>query len=121
METSVPMIGTSIDYILECVNQYLMTLVKEQIRPAFEQREKEAMDLRQRTKKESRLPNLTGSSPAANLALKSQPRKTSRPRMLLRSTLKTSAAACHVMTLTGLALNTNYKYKPELKAAMEEA
>ena len=46
------MIGTSIDYILEGVNQCLMTLVKEQIRPAFEQREKEALDLRQRTNRD---------------------------------------------------------------------
>jgi len=45
----VPMTGTSVDYILEGVNRYLMELAKEQIRIAFEQAKKEVTDLRQRT------------------------------------------------------------------------
>jgi len=43
------MTGTSVDYILEGVNRYLMELAKEQIRIAFEQAKKEVTDLRQRT------------------------------------------------------------------------
>lgn len=43
------MTGTNVDYILEGVNEYLMALAKEQIRLAFEQSEKEAEDLHQRT------------------------------------------------------------------------
>ena len=44
-----PMTGTNIDYILKGINQYLLELVKEQIRIAFEQSQKEVDDLHQRT------------------------------------------------------------------------
>ena len=50
LESSVPMTGTAVDYILEGVNRYLLELAKEQIRLAFEQAEKEVEDLHQRTR-----------------------------------------------------------------------
>lgn len=50
LDSSVPMTGTNVDYILAGVNQYLMALAKEQIRLAFGQAEKEVTDLRQRTR-----------------------------------------------------------------------
>lgn len=54
LESSIPVTGTAVDVILDGVRQYLMILAKEQIRLAFDQSEKEVMDLRQRTRKESR-------------------------------------------------------------------
>lgn len=50
MANQIAMTGDSVDWILEGVNKYLMELAKEQIRLAFEQAEKEVMDLHQRTK-----------------------------------------------------------------------
>ena len=50
MTDAVPMTGTAVDFILEGVNKYLLTLAKEQIRLAFEQAQKEVDDLHQRTK-----------------------------------------------------------------------
>ena len=50
LQNNVSMTGTNVDYILEGVNEYLMALAKEQIKLAFEQSEKEAEDLHQRTK-----------------------------------------------------------------------
>lgn len=41
--------GTNVDFILEGVSKYLMSLAKEQIRIAFEQSEKEVQDLHKRT------------------------------------------------------------------------
>ena len=52
--------GTSVDYILEGINKSLMPLAKEQIRLAFEQSEKEVMDLRQRTKEGIQTAKLNG-------------------------------------------------------------
>ena len=40
LESNVPLTGTNVDFILEGVNKYLLTLAKEQIRLAFEQAEK---------------------------------------------------------------------------------
>lgn len=50
LNSSIPLTGTSVDYILQGINQYLLELAKEQIRLAFEQAEKEVADLHQRTK-----------------------------------------------------------------------
>ena len=49
LQNNVSITGTNVDYILEGVNEYLMALAKEQIKLAFEQSEKEAEDLHQRT------------------------------------------------------------------------
>ena len=50
LQNGVQLTGTKVDLILSGVNAYLMELAKEQIKIAFEQAEKEVMDLRQRTK-----------------------------------------------------------------------
>lgn len=54
------MTGTNVDFILEGVNKYLMSLAKEQIRLAFEQSEKEVQDLHQRTKEGIETARLNG-------------------------------------------------------------
>lgn len=60
METGVPMTGTNVDFILEGVNKYLLSLAKEQIRLAFDQAEKEVEDLRIRTKEGIETARLNG-------------------------------------------------------------
>lgn len=42
--------GNEVDIILEAINKYLMLLAKKQIQIAFDQSEKEVIDLQQRTK-----------------------------------------------------------------------
>ena len=49
MESGIEMTGTTVDYILEGVNKYMLALAKEQIKICFEQAEKEVKDLRRRT------------------------------------------------------------------------
>ena len=41
LESNISMTGTNVDFILEGVNKYLMSLAKEQIRLTFVQLEKE--------------------------------------------------------------------------------
>lgn len=50
MNQAIPLQGTSIDFILDGVNKYLLSLAQEQIKIAFEQSQKEVDDLRQRTR-----------------------------------------------------------------------
>ena len=60
LESNIALTGTSVDFILEGVNNYLIALAKEQIRLAFEQSEKEVQDLRQRTREGVETARLAG-------------------------------------------------------------
>ena len=51
LTNNVQLTGTTVDFILEGINKYLLALAKEQIKLAFIQSEKEVKDLQQRTKK----------------------------------------------------------------------
>ena len=50
LDNNIEMTNTTVDYILEGINKYLLALAKEQIKFAFIQSEKEVKDLKQRTK-----------------------------------------------------------------------
>lgn len=50
LQNQVQMTGDDVDIILNAVNEYLKKLAEKQIRIAFDQSEKEVMDIRQRTK-----------------------------------------------------------------------
>ena len=60
IKTKVQMTGTNADILLKAINEYLMTLAKEQIRIAFEQAEKEVLDLHQRTSEGIKTAKLNG-------------------------------------------------------------
>ena len=119
---TVAMTGTNADYILEGVNKYLMALAKEQIRLAFEQSEKEVQDLHQRTKEGIETARLNGKQigqkPGTKLVTKQSieaKKKIQQYSQEFGGTL--SDVDC--MKLIGLARNTYYKYKRELKEEMQ--
>ena len=121
---SVAMTGTNADYILEGVNKFLLALAKEQIQLAFEQAQKEVDDLHQRTKEGIETARLNGKQiggiKGKTLTTKKSIEK--KAEILKHSvdfggTLKDSDC----MKLTGLARNTFYKYKRELKEEQETA
>ena len=60
VKSSIKLTGTNVDYILEGINKYLLTLAREQIRIAFEQSEKEVQDLQQRTREGIQTARLNG-------------------------------------------------------------
>lgn len=115
---SVPMTGTNVDFILEGINKYLLSVAKEQIRLAFEQSEKEVEDLHQRTReglltarlngKQIGLPEGTKLTTKKSIAKKAEILKLSKD-------FNGSLGDAEVMKLTELARNTYYKYKRELK------
>lgn len=119
MESSVPMTGTAVDCILQGVNQYLMALAKEQIRLAFDQAEKEVEDLHQRTREGIQTARLNGKQIGQRTGVKLITKKSIAAKEVILKHSKDfggTLADVDVMKLAGLARNTFYKYKRELKA-----
>ena len=121
MEKAIPLTGTSVDYILEGINKYLLALAKEQIIIAFNQAAKEVEDLHQRTKEGIETARLNGKQIGLTAGTKLTTKKsiTSKEVILKHSKdFNGSLNDTEVMKLTGLARNTYYKYKRELKVEM---
>lgn len=119
LRNAVPMTGTAVDYILEGINLYLMELAKEQIRLAFGQAEKEAADTRQRVKEGLAVAKMNGKQIGNTEGVKLTTKKSIAAKETIQKHSKDfggSLADSEVMKLTGLARNTYYKYKRELKA-----
>lgn len=110
--------GGAVDYILEGVTKYLLAIAKEQIKIAFEQAEKEVQDLHQRTKEGIETARLNGKQIGL---VKGSKLTTKKSIELKKDILKYSKdfngslSDVEVIKLTGLARNTYYKYKKELK------
>ena len=119
LNSSVPMTGTNIDYILKGVNQFLLELAKEQIRLAFLQAEKEVEDLHQRTKEGLATAKLAGKQIGRAEGTKIETKKSIAAKEQIKKysvSFGGTLSDIDVMRLTGLARNTYYKYKREIKA-----
>ena len=118
METGVPMTGTNVDFILEGVNKYLLSLAKEQIRLAFDQAEKEVEDLHQRTREGIETARLNGKQIGQPKGAKLTTKKSIEAKEVILKRSKDfngDLSDLEVMKLTGVARGTYYKYKRELK------
>jgi len=119
METGVPLTGTNVDFILEGVNKYLLTLAKEQIRLAFDQAEKEVEDLHQRTREGIETARLNGKQIGQPKGAKLTTKKSIEAKEVILKRSKDfngDLSDLEVMKLTGVARGTYYKYKRELKS-----
>lgn len=118
LQNNVSMTGTNVDFILDGVNKYLMALAKEQIRLAFEQSEKEVQDLHQRTKEGIETARLNGKQIGQKQGAKLTTKKSIEAKKDILKYCKDfngSLTDAECMKLIGLARNTYYKYKRELK------
>ena len=118
LTAAVPLTGTTVDYILEGINKYLLTLAKEQIKIAFEQAEKEVEDLHQRVREGIITAKLNGKTVGIEKGRKLTTKKSIAAKEIIRKFSKDFEGALNdveVIKLTGLARNTYYKYKRELK------
>ena len=118
METGVPLTGTNVDFILEGVNKYLLTLAKEQIRLAFDQAEKEVEDLHQRTREGIETARLNGKQIGQPKGAKLTTKKSVKAKEVILKRSKDfngDLSDLEMIKLTGLARGTYYKYKRELK------
>lgn len=119
LENNIKLTGSNVDFILEGVNKYLMALAKEQIKLAFEQSEKEVEDLHQRTKEGLVTAKLAGKQIGRKHGAEVITKKSVEKKQIILKHSKEfngSLNDAEVMVLTGLARNTYYKYKRELKA-----
>lgn len=118
LESNIAMTGTNVDFILKGINQYLMALAKEQITIAFEQAQKEVDDLHQRTAEGIQTARLNGKQigqrPGATLNVKKKEPAKARIKELSKD-FDGKLKDTEVMQLVGLARNTYYRYKAELK------
>lgn len=120
LQNNVQLTGSNVDYILEGVNKYLMALAQEQIRLAFEQSEKEVEDLHQRTREGIETARLNGKQIGQRKGAKLTTKKSVAAKEIIRKHSQDFNGTLNdmeVMQLTGLARNTYYKYKKELREA----
>ena len=118
LQNQVQLTGDKVDLILKGVNDYLMALAEEQIKIAFDQSEKEVLDLRQRTKEGIETARLNGKQighkpGTTRIAKKEAPSK----EMIIKLSKSFNGTLSDVecMKLIGLSRNTYYKYKRELR------
>lgn len=123
LENNVQLTGGSVDYILEGVNKYLMALAKEQIKLAFEQSEKEVQDLHQRTREGIETASLNGRQIGQRRGARLTTKKSVVTKEIILKHSKDFNGGLNdidTMKLAGVARNTYYKYKAELKANLIE-
>lgn len=110
--------GTKVDLILDGINAYLLELAKEQIKIAFEQAEKEVMDLRQRTREGIETARRNGKQIGQEQGKKFNIKKAAPAKEKIKKYSRDfdgTLPDAEVMKLVGLARNTFYKYKKELR------
>lgn len=123
IENNIELTGSNIDYILEGVNKYLMSLAKEQIRLAFEQSQKEVDDLHQRTKEGIETARLSGKQIGQPKGTKLTTKKSIEAKAIIEKHNKSfngTLSDDECIKLAGISRNSFYKYKAEIKASMEQ-
>lgn len=117
LTNNIQMTGTAVDSILKGINEYLMSLAKEQIRLAFIQAEKEVKDLQQRTKEGIETARLKGKQIGLKKGTKLTTKKSIAAKEQIQKYSKDfygSLKDIEVMKLIGISRNSYYKYKKEL-------
>ena len=119
LSSNIEMTGTKTDIILKAINEYLMELAKEQIIIAFEQSEKEVADLHQRTKEGIETARRNGKQIGRKQGAVVTTKKSVRAKQeILKHSKDFGGTLTDVdcMRMIGIARNTYYRYKAELKS-----
>lgn len=117
LTNNIKLTGTTVDFILEGINKYLLALAKEQIKLAFIQSEKEVKDLQQRTKEGIETARLNGKQIGQVKGTKLITKKSIQAKEQIQKYSKDfngTLKDVEVMKLIGVAKNSYYKYKKEL-------
>lgn len=104
--------------VMEAINRYTMRLAEKQIMLAFEQAAKEVEDLHQRTREGIETARLKGKQIGQVAGAKLVVKKAAPAKEIIFQHSKAfqgSLKDSEVMKLAGIAPNTYYKYKRELK------
>lgn len=118
LDSLIQLTGTEIDYILAGVNQYLLSLAREQIRLAFIQSEKEVEDLHQRTKEGIETARLNGKQIGRVSGSRIITKKSLEMKERIRKMSKSfdgNMTDKEILEILDLSRNTYYKYKREMQ------
>ena len=124
LKNNIQLTGTTVDFILEGINKYLLALAKEQIKLAFIQSEKEVKDLQQRTKEGIETARLNGKQIGQIKGTKLITKKSIESKEQIKKYSKDfdgTLKDIEVMKLIGVARNSYYKYKKELVEELKKA
>lgn len=120
LQSGIDTVGNEIaDIYIKATNEVLMILARQQIRQAFEQAQKEVEDLHQRTAEGIQTARLNGKQIGQKQGAKLNVKKKAPAMEQIKKYSKDfdgTLKDAEVMQLVGLARNTYYKYKRELKA-----
>lgn len=114
----IAMTGSSVDLILEGINKYLLILAENQIKSAFETAQHEVDFLHKRTSEGVRRAQVDGKQVGRTEGAKVTTKKSIQAKeTILKHSQDFNGTLNDIdcMKLTGLARNTYYKYKRELK------
>lgn len=117
LTSNIQLTGTTVDFILEGINKYLLELAKEQIKLAFVQSEKEVKDLQQRTKEGMETARLNGKQIGQVKGTKLTTKKSIQAKEQIKKYSKDfngTLKDIEVIKLIGVSRNSYYKYKKEL-------
>lgn len=118
LKSRITLTGDKVDYILEGVNKYLIALAEEQIKIAFEQSEKEVLDLHQRTREGIETARLNGKQIGLAKGTKLVTKKSVEAKEIIKKHSKAFGGNLNdaeVMKLCGISRNSYYKYKREIE------
>lgn len=118
MKDKIALNGTDEDEIFKGINNYFRKLAEKQIIIAFEQAEKEVQDLHQRTKEGIETARINGKQIGQIKGAKLNVKKSApcKERILeLSKDFNGNLSDADCMKIIGIARNTYYKYKKELK------
>ena len=107
--------------MIEVLNKYAIALAKEQIRKAFEQAEKEVQDLHQRTSEGILTAKLNGKRVGQPKGATFETKKSIKAKELILKHCKDfdgSLSDTDCRKLVGVAKNTYFKYKREIKESI---
>ena len=100
------------------LNGYINSLTRKQIKQAFEQAQKEVDDLHERTREGIQTARLNGKQIGGKTGAKLNVKKAAPAKAIIKQHSKDFGGTLNdaeCMKLAGLARNTYYKYKRELK------
>lgn len=118
MKNQVSLTGEKVDLILEGINKYLMELAREQIKIAFEQAEKEVMDLRQRTKEGIETARLDGKQIGHLKGTTYETKKAKMAKEIIKKHNKSFGGSLNdseTIKQAGVSRKSFYKYKKEIR------
>ena len=118
LNKNIHLTGTNVDILLNAINEYLVTLAKDQIRIAFEQAEKEVADLQKRTKDGLQTAKLNGKQLGRKkdqIVVTNKEREMTQYIRMKSKDFNGTLSDVEIIKLTGISKNTYYKYKRKLK------